>query len=79
MVMPVCLFFCVFLFSSLRLFEELFLREREGEDQDGSMSVFCPFLFVLLGLVGFEQLDRVKRPLTSIRCKAPGNEQKIEQ
>lgn len=77
MVMPVCLFFYVFLFSSLRLFEELFLRERE--DQDGSMSVFCPFLFVLLGLVGFEQLDRVKRPLTSIGCKAPANEQKIEQ
>jgi len=73
MVMPVCLFFCVFLFSSLRLFEELFPRERERGSRWIDVGVF-PVLLVWL-----EQLEMVKQSLTSTRCKAPANEQKIEQ
>jgi hypothetical protein len=53
MVMPVCLFFCVFLFSSLRLFEELFLRERERIKMDRCRCFArssCLFSLAWLGL-----------------------------
>jgi hypothetical protein len=35
------------------------------------MSVFCPFFwFVLLGLVGFEQLDRVKTAINKYQVQS---------
>jgi hypothetical protein len=52
MVMPVCLFFCVFLFSSLRLFEELFLRERERGSRWIDVGVL-PVLLVCLAWLGW--------------------------
>jgi hypothetical protein len=74
-----CQFVCFSVFFCFLVcgFSRSFFGGREREDQDGSMSVFFPFF--LFGLVGFEQLERVKQSLTSTRCKAPANEKKIEQ
>lgn len=77
MVMPVCLFFLCFSVFKFAAFRGAFSERERGR---GSRWIDVGVLPVLVCFAClFEQLDRVKRPLTSIRCKAPGNEQKIEQ